>query len=298
MKFKILREYEIRFYSELIKRIKEETTDFAINRGNKYKGWTLISEDEYHQRVPAVYTKEGNIEHLQNGSSNMGIRLLTSYSEIVKKCHNKVKIDENYYEVEYGEYPQDVVDIDKQTQLDYDLLNERLRATGKEYTSHDNSYGQSIKLKEVMDEKGNKYVNKNNTWYKVKPVKWIVDEKSNQAMSKYILTGGVSFGDLMPTRYHFEYMLNYTSNIWGYLKALEKELEPSIVLIKVPALPNINPIEPYNPIPKKNPIERYDPPYPGKNPFEPYDPTPWNSPWKVTFEQSDKTEKVKTIGSK
>ena len=288
MKFKILKDYELRFYSDLIKRVKEESTSFAINRGNKYKGWAIVMEENY-QRYPGVYQPDGTIAKLKPGSINMGIRLLTGYNETKNKAKNKKDLGSGFVEVEYGEYPQDIVDIDKQTSLDYDLLNARLTATGKEYISHDNTYGTSKKLIELADDNGNKYVNKNNIWYKVKPVKWIVDERSNLAMSKYILTGGVSFGDLMPTRYHYEYMLKSHSNVWGYLKVLEKELEPSIVLRKldltVPTSPYIIPTEPCDPIP-------------GKNPFEPYDPNPWNSPWKITCEQNGQKEKVKTIGSK
>lgn len=305
MNLKVLRHYELNI--DLIKKLSEETTSFALCRGSKYLGWTFVGEDEKYQRRVAVYKPDGTIEYLPNGTKNIGIRLAVNYLELKPLCKKQTRIDDRFLEVEAGEYPQECVEFEKQEKLDYDLLNGRLSETGKTYVSHDNTYSQAVDLKEVVDQDGNKYVNKNCTWYKVSPVKWIVDEHRGLAMSKYIITGGVSYGDLYPTRYHYEYMLKSSNNIFGYLNRLAKELIPSVTSLKLdpPAKPPQKwdlPLVPFDPIPGRNPYEPCDP-IPGRNPYGPFNPI--KKPWKIgdpPFIDPEKRiwcepEKVKTIGT-
>ena len=256
MKLQILFQNELN--KDLINKLETETTEFAMKRGSKFLGWALCGITEKYQRVPAVYTKEGDVIHLPNGTSNTGIRLITNSAEIEEKYKIVNQIDERFIEVEYGEYPQRCVEYEKQEELDYDLLNGRLNDTGKTYTSNDTIYSQSVELKEVVDKDGNKYINKNSTWYEVNPVKWIVDLQTGKAMSKYIIAGGVGFGDLNPTRYYYEYMLKSTNNLYGFLKKLEQDIIPSKVTLDLE-----NPIigrnawELHSPMPKENNKELY-----------------------------------------
>lgn len=256
MKLQILFQYELN--EDLINKLETETTEFAIKRGSKYLGWGLCGLTESYKRVPAVYTKEGNVVHLPNSSSNIGIRLITNYSEIKETCKETKQIDERFIEVEYGEYPQNCAEYEKQEELDYDLLNGRLKDTGKTYTSNDTIYSQSVELKEVVDKDGNKYINKNSTWYEVNPVKWVVDLKTGKAMSKYIMAGGVGFGDLNPTRYHYEYMLKSTNNLYGFLKKLEQDIIPSRVSFELEdPIIGRNAWELHSPMPKENNKDLY-----------------------------------------
>ena len=251
MRLKILYAGEVN--NEFNSKLNHDTTAFAMKRGSKFQGWGVCGTSASHYRVPAIYTEDGSIITLEPSSSNIGIRAVTEYENIKDICNNVNIIDDRFIEVEYGEYPQELVEYENQTQLDYDLLNGKLMDTGKTYVANVGTYSQTTNLKEVIDKDGNKYVNKLNTWYKVNPVKWVVDLHTNTAVSKNIISGGISWGDLSPTRYHYEYLLASQQNIFGLLKRIGEELEPSSVTYNLEeSIIGRNIWELHDPMPKEN----------------------------------------------
>ena len=297
---------------EHLKHIRQETVPFGLIKGTCYQGWAVLDDGKSgYDRSPGICKPNGEVEKFNGFSKELGIRLATTSIRLERTYNNQRiirNIDDRFYEIENGEYPQYYVELDQQEKLDDDLLSGKLILTGKTYTTHDTQYGQKAILKEVIDKDGNKYVNKNNTWYKVSPVVWILDTKTNLAVSKYIMTGGVGFGDLNPTRYHYEYKLKMgIYNIFDYVTRMSSELTPSED-IKVLELQ----LDHYDP--RYVPVKPWEPcdPIPGRNPYEPCDPVPGREPWKITdpvpikspFTPYDPSKgprcgmKIKSIGTK
>ena len=136
------------------------------------------------------------------------------------------------YEVEFGEYPQSVVDIDMHEELINARDNGLLKELDYEYTFRNNK---KYKVYEYQNEKYvyvdcwcwgsittlsdfSFYDYGDKIWLKVKPVVWLIDEKTQKLISKFGLLAGISFdtsnkkykGDFESTSiYQFmnEYML-------------------------------------------------------------------------------------------
>ena len=220
---KLLKEGDIRCNQELINRLSNEHTKFSLYRQNQYKGWAVL-KNQYGWKL-AAYTPEGNTEICD--IRNTGFRFVTSYNNIKDSVQNVTKLDDRFIEVEFGEYPQDPVEAEKQAWLDTYTFKGGMYETGKTYKSNDIVYNKPHTLVEVVDSKKQKYVLKSQTWYKVQPVKWVVDLKTGMAMSKFIMNGNIGFGDLNPTRYHYEYMRRYGQDMESILNKLFKEIIPS-----------------------------------------------------------------------
>lgn len=220
---RILKEEEISYNKELIDRLSNDHTKFSLFRQNPYKGWAVLTRK--CGREIGAYTPEGKIDVYE--TANTGFRFVTSYRIIKKDMQNISKLDERFIEVEFGEYPQEPVEAERQGKLDSDTFKGKIYETGKTYTSNDIVYNKPYKLVEVVDEEGQKYVLKSQVWYKVQPVKWIVDLKTGMAMSKCIMNGNIYFGDLNPTRYHYEYMRERGMDMDSILRKLGEEIKPS-----------------------------------------------------------------------
>ena len=120
--------------------------------------------------------------------------------------------------IEYGEYPQTIVDEKISDELEKAYNNKSLKTTGKTYTSDSVSYQDcDISFQErkhiEYEYNGNKYirfvadlncdgevlsdgrkiVKGNIYWVRVEPIKWLVDEKEDIALSKKIIFSGVQF---------------------------------------------------------------------------------------------------------
>lgn len=208
MNFKLLTEYD--FNRKILNIIKNECTPFAIREGRSYEGWAVETVD-CNGPEPAIYTNDGQVNYLSYTDTNVGIRPAVNFSAIKELCTVKRFLENGCLEVEYGEYPQEIVEAKKQEQLVQDLLDGKLEKTGKKYTifNQEELNHNTISLVEVVDEIGNKYVNKNNVWYRVSPVRWIVNEKANLALTKYIISGGIPYGEyvkpqLSPWQEEFE----------------------------------------------------------------------------------------------
>ena len=113
------------------------------------------------------------------------------------------------YEVEFGEYPRSVVDIDMHAELINACDNGLLKELNYEYTFGENTYKQY----KVYEYKNNKYIYiecfcwgtdttlsdfscydyGDKIWIKVEPVVWLIDEENQRLISKYGLLAGIPF---------------------------------------------------------------------------------------------------------
>ncbi len=224
---KLLKEEEINYNKELIERLSNEPTKYAMYRQNPYKGWAVLKQ-QYGWKIGA-YTPEGRIEIYP--TQDTGFRFVANYRNIPLYIPNQklTKIDDRFIEVEYCEYPQEPVESEKQSKLDSEMFQGKLYETGKTYQSNDIVYHKPYCLVEVVDENREKYVLKNQVWYKVQPVKWIVDLKTGMAMSKYIMNGNIYFGDLNPTMGYYQYLKERGQDLDGIIFRIDRELVSSIL---------------------------------------------------------------------
>ena len=179
-----------------------------------------------------------------------GARPVLPYSSIRSISSNGVRYIDGIKEIEYGEYPQTIVDKNYSRELDMAYNNGSLRTTGKNYTT-DSVIGKYYNASFIprthteYEYNGSKYIrfvgdsncdgsvlsdgriiNEGNTyWVRVEPITWLVDERANIALSKKIIFSGVQFenqcnyeGDFDKTNIK-QFMDNYFS----------KEIVPSRV---------------------------------------------------------------------
>ena len=194
MNLKILTEFD--YDLKLFREVDTKTTDFAKREGMEYEGW-CVEEVDCNGAIASIYENDGKIEYINRFYPYIGIRPAVNYNEIAEQAKVIKEYDNGLKEVEYGEYPQEEVMEALQEKLNQDLIDGQLEKTGKEYTiyNNDEQNPDTIKLIEVKDKDGNKYVNKNDTWYKVSPVRWMVNEETNLALTKYMIQGGIPYGE-------------------------------------------------------------------------------------------------------
>lgn len=220
---------------------KSVITDFSIllggycskkgeNKKNRSGIWMTKSPHEKYQgynikRLPKIYLVDEDGKKFDNTViiRAFGARPATSYSSISKFCSNKIVNKMGIIEVEYGEYPQTVVDKELSKELEEEYLNQKLKETGKTYTT--DSFKQDCVVEPFKERKhieyeynNKKYIryiaNCNYTddnqyaeelsngqaiekdkpyWVEVEPIKWMIDEKADIALSKKIIFSGVQF---------------------------------------------------------------------------------------------------------
>lgn len=115
--------------------LKAEETAFAIKRGGSYEGWGIELIDVNSSNIQAINSK-GEIHDLSDENPMIGLRPIINYSEIKKSITNKIYNEQGVLEVEYGEYPQSLVDLDNDSQYKIEQALElgKLGETGKTYT--------------------------------------------------------------------------------------------------------------------------------------------------------------------
>ena len=217
-------------------------TDFSILLGNAYSNdtytnvgeetedkkertgwwWTKTSYPGYSSGARVVDYNGSDYRNDVDDRPN-GARPALPYSSIKLIASNEVRGKFDIKEVEYGEYPQTIVDETLSKKLE-ECYNEDvpfeidLVRTGKVYTTDSVNYDEyDTNFEPVEYEefayKGKKYIrvvagfNGNGEtlsdgrviedgkpyWISVEPIKWLVDEKANVALSKKILFSGVQF---------------------------------------------------------------------------------------------------------
>jgi len=244
MDFTFLKDYHIRGKGgpigkdpiELFSKIKRKAalTDFSILLGgsgscfgeqgelDQTYGWYFTSTFSSPEHIVAI-NPAGDIKDIYTiFDRNFGARPVVKYSKIMPFILNISPRSNGILEVEYGEYPQDVVskmDIDILERLHYSNL---LQKTGKTYTINTNSFDKSatsvdfekleeytyndkkyVRLKVNANFKSPWTTDKLSTgeifdygeyvWVEVKPVKWLVDEKEDLAISEKLLFSNIPY---------------------------------------------------------------------------------------------------------
>ncbi len=224
--------------------------------------WWLITP--YNNNACTV-DEDGNSSWNDVDGRSGGARPALPYSVIQNISSNVVRGASGVLEVEYGEYPQTVVDNNLSYQLDYLFNVGNLKLTGKKYTADSvNNYSTPFKAREFKEYEynGDKYIRfvadwKNNGenlsngekikegstyWIKVEPIKWLVDLEEDIAVAKQILFSGVQFKN------ECDYQGNFvdTNLKWFTDNFFAKEIIPSKSLGNDKENQVIN-LEKYNP---------------------------------------------------
>ena len=195
--------------------------DYHTKEGNTDKdrtGWWWTRTDDGDNDARVVDSHGDSLYHYVIDRRG-GARPALPYSSISSIASNEVRGSFGIKEVEYGEYPQTIVDERFSRELEENYKRgSGIRKTGKTYTTdsvnyddHDTSF-EPIKHEEfeykgrryiriVGDHNGEDYklsdgrtiVSGEPYWVAVEPIKWLVDERANIALSKKILFSGVQF---------------------------------------------------------------------------------------------------------
>ena len=266
---------------EILKKygIKAAITDFAIllggfvsseyytSEGNTRKdrtGWWWTKSSDGFNCAHAVFT-DGDSICSYVCKHNGGARPALPYSSIQSISSNGVRGASGIKEIEYGEYPQTIVDENYSRELEIAYNHGSLRTTGKNYTTDSYHYLQigpsfSARTHTEYEYNGSKYirfVGDSNCdgkilsngikveidkpyWVKVEPVVWLVDEKEDIALSKKIIASGVQFnkrsdyqGDFSKTDIKWfmdTYLSNDLINGLNIDLSLAKEIEENKIL--------------------------------------------------------------------
>ena len=211
---------------------KAATTDFSVLLGGIPAGQHFTNEGTtLKDRTSSWWTKSnyGNVI-ISVGSSGIGFRAniymrtpgfrpALKYSLISKYASNNV-VKNDIEEVEFGEYPQMVVDKNCSNELERLYNDNQLKQTGKTYTtdsvyfddystifcarSHiEYEYKGSKYIRFIADENEEGKILSDNRrvktgkvyWLKVEPIIWLVDRKSDIALCKKIICSGVQFNN-------------------------------------------------------------------------------------------------------
>ena len=189
-----------------------------------------------------------------------------AYSKIVNKISN-IKVSDGIIEVEYGWYPQTVLNFEDSLLLEEELKLGNLKTTGKTYTTDSTFYFNrwsgftSAEYIEYAYE-GNKYVrfiaNENSEggalsdgrkikkgeayWVKVEPIVWLVDKDADIALSKKLLFSGIQYSNNQHFNDTFE-----NSDIKKYLDTyFSQDIIPSKVNYEEKETNDTRKINPYN----------------------------------------------------
>ena len=147
-----------------------------------------------------------------------GGRPVLTYSSIAHLSSNEVHVAPGIKTIQYGEYPQTLVDDDYSQELEKAYNSGSIKKTGKSYTTDSNhgiGYGEntfSPVHHEEYEYNGKKYIRVVSNWdgdlfkpgesqvkrgqyywVNVEPITWLVDEKADIALSEKVLFSGIYF---------------------------------------------------------------------------------------------------------
>ena len=195
------------------------SSDHYTDEGNSKKDrtgwwWTKTPYDD----DAGVVDISGNSCSSNVGKRSGGARPALPYSSISSISSNGVRGSSGIIEVEYGEYPQTIVDEGYSRELERLYNSNNLRTTGKSYTTDSVRYQCSdtpfrARKHTEYEYNGRKYIrfvgdsNCSNEelsdgrtiesgkpyWVAVEPITWLVDERANIALSKKLIFAGVQF---------------------------------------------------------------------------------------------------------
>ena len=194
--------------------------DFHTKEGNTDKdriGWWWTRTDDGYNDARVVYN-DGDGDWDEVTDRDGGARPALPYSSISSIASNKVRGSFGIKEVEYGEYPQTIVDEGYSGELERAYNSGNIRTTGKSYTTDSveyDEYDDSFRPRSHVEYEynGRKYihfegdynccgevlsdgrtiVSGDSYWVAVEPITWLVDERANIALSKKLIFAGVQF---------------------------------------------------------------------------------------------------------
>jgi len=168
--------------------------------------------------------------------------------------------DEEYLFIEFGEYPQNIVDNNLSNLLTRLYEENQLKQTGntfsrdignsidgmkcieeEEYEYNGNKYVRAINLNpEGILTNGEKAGTKEYYWVKVEPVVWYIDKEENLARADKIIIGGVSFNDKLSWSYEETYAAKFINNYFAEdLTKNHKEKIKNIHKVKVQKIKHV-----------------------------------------------------------
>lgn len=236
-----------------------EISDFAILLGG-YASYENLTDNgflagwwwtktPYEDLGVRVVCDDGSSDYDSTNERVGGARPVCNYDSILSQTMNETTNKDNVLEVEFGEYPQSIVDENLSKSIEEEYINGIIRKTGKkyvvdsvklgvnttkfqpktylEYEYKENKYvrvvGDGLALGNLLSD-GKMVESGDVFWVKVEPIKWLVDEKDNIAVSKKILFSGVPFSSRKKYDGVFE-----NTRIYKYLDGnFSKQIEPSI----------------------------------------------------------------------
>ena len=192
---------------------------YCADEGNSRKDWAgwWWTKTPCADGARIVYASgDSNYDNVNRRTG--GARPALPYSSISSISSNGVIGSSGIKEVEYGEYPQTIVDEGYSRELERLYNSSNLRATGKNYTTDSVRYqdvvtpfrarthteyeyngrkyirfvGDSNCNVEVLSD-GRKIESGKPYWVAVEPITWLVDERANIALSKKLIFAGVQF---------------------------------------------------------------------------------------------------------
>ena len=183
------------------------------------KSFFISSFIGLHNQTIVINANSIVVNKMPNDRRN-GIRPILPYSLIKSNVLNKKINSYEILEIEFGEYPQSIVDDDYSQLLERLYNNRSLRTTGKTYITDSIGYQDTDKafrdkIHTEYEYNGSKYIrfiaNSNcdgqilsdgttlkagqSYWVKIEPIIWLVDKKSDIALSKKILVSGIQFNN-------------------------------------------------------------------------------------------------------
>lgn len=218
---------------EIIKKYgrKSTITDFAILLGGNVSSNCYVGDEKNMKDRSCIWW---TISPYENGSSaidfdgvrlwvnvakrDIGARPAISCDYILPRSSNFTREKSGILEVEYGEYPQDIVSLEFAIKLENEYLNKNLLKTGKYYTADSvgiDDYETTFKARRFFEYEYNgrkfiRFIGDSNCvgkvlsdgriiqegepyWVEVKSIKWMIEEKENIAISKKVLFSGIQF---------------------------------------------------------------------------------------------------------
>ena len=252
------------------------TSYYYTSEGNTRKDrtgwWWTKSSDGDNDAI--VVSKSGDRSWFNVSKRSGGYRPALPYSSIQSISSNGLRGANGIKEIEYGEYPQTIVDENYSRELERAYNNRSLGTTGKNYTTDSVRYQDTdtsfrARTYTEYEYNGSKYirfVGDSNCdgevlsdgrtikigqayWVRVEPITWLVDERANIALSKKLIFSGLQFKNRRDYKGDFDrtdikqFMDNYFS----------KEIVSDIVYSQTTSVEQTQSIEGKEPVRKQNP---------------------------------------------
>ncbi|MGN1322418.1 MAG: hypothetical protein ACI4VT_00200 [Bacilli bacterium] len=252
------------------------TSYYYTSEGNTRKDrtgwWWTKSSDGDNDAI--VVSKSGDRSWFNVSKRSGGYRPALPYSSIQSISSNGLRGANGIKEIEYGEYPQTIVDENYSRELERAYNNRSLGTTGKNYTTDSVRYQDTdtsfrARTHTEYEYNGSKYIrfvgdlncegevlSDGRTietgqayWVRVEPITWLVDERANIALSKKLIFSGLQFKNRRDYKGDFDrtdikqFMDNYFS----------KEIVSDRVYSQTTSVEQTQSIEGKEPVRKQNP---------------------------------------------